>query len=440
MNVTIIGSGYVGLTSGACFAEMGNKVVCVDVDKNKVNDLKKGIIPIFEPGLENLVSKNLNKTLFFSSEFENSINSSDIIFIAVGTPMSEDGSADLKYVKEVAKEIGKNLQKDIIIVNKSTVPVGTADIVKGIIKKELALRNVDFDFFVVSNPEFLKEGTAITDFMKPDRVVIGADSEKAFKKMEQLYSPFFRTHDRFIRMDIRSAEMTKYAANTMLATKISFINEIANICEKVGADVNKVRIGIGSDSRIGYNFIYPGTGYGGACFPKDVRALNKIALENGYKTQLISSVEKVNNEQRLIIARKVVNRFGDDLSDMVFTIWGLAFKPGTDDVREAPAIYVIKELIKKGAKINAYDPKAMKNTKDVYLNNVEGISYFKSKYEALNNSNGLILMTEWKEFRSPDFEEIKKLLIEPIVFDGRNQYSVFNLEEKGFEYYQIGKQ
>lgn len=439
MKITVVGSGYVGLTTGACFSEMGNKVVCVDVNKEKVAALNKGIIPIFEPGLENLILKNLSKNIFFDIDFKKSIVDSEMIFIAVGTPMKEDGNVELKYVKEVARQIGQHLQKETIIINKSTVPIGTADLVKEIIQKELNTRNTKIDFHVVSNPEFLKEGTAIADFMKPDRVVIGADNPFAFKKMEQLYSPFFRTHDRFIRMDIRSAEMTKYAANTMLATKISFINEIAIICEKVGADVNKVRLGIGSDSRIGYKFLYPGAGYGGSCFPKDVKALHKIAEEHGYQTKLIASVEAVNEAQKLIISDKIIKRFGTNLKGKTFAIWGLSFKPGTDDVREAPAIYVIKALLAKGAKVKAYDPKATATASKLFVNNTDTVSFYNSKYQILDNCDALILMTEWKEFRSPDFEEIKLKLKVPIIFDGRNQYNVFNLKEQGFEYYQIGK-
>ncbi|MGB0879650.1 MAG: UDP-glucose dehydrogenase family protein [Polaribacter sp.] len=440
MNIAVIGSGYVGLVSGTCFAEMGNQVTCVDIDSLKIEKLTQGIIPIFEPGLEAMVLKNLtNNTLTFTTNLSDAISKATIVFIAVGTPMGDDGSADLQYVLAVAKSIGKSMHKELIVVDKSTVPVGTADKVKATIQSELEKRGLAIKFHVVSNPEFLKEGVAINDFMKPDRVVIGADSEYAFDKMKQLYSPFFRTHDRFITMDIRSAEMTKYAANTMLATKISFMNEIANICERVGADANQVRIGIGSDKRIGYSFIYPGAGYGGSCFPKDVKALRKIAEENNYEAKLITSVEAVNDAQKLVIAKKIVKRFGEDLSTFTFALWGLAFKPGTDDMREAPAIYVIKELVKRGAKIKAYDPKAMEEAKTFYLKDVENIEYFESKYEVLKNSDALILLTEWKEFRSPDFEEIKSQLKNPIIFDGRNQYNAFNLEEKGFEYYQIGK-
>jgi len=440
MNITVIGSGYVGLVSGTCFAEMGNKVTCVDIDPAKIEKLNNGIVPIFEPGLDALILNNLkNKNLFFTTQLEAALQNSEIAFIAVGTPMGDDGSADLQYVLAVAKSIGQLMQKRLIVVDKSTVPVGTSDEVKAIIQKELGLRGVDIEFDVVSNPEFLKEGAAIDDFMKPDRVVVGADSEYAFKKMKELYSSFFRSHDRFITMDLRSAEMTKYAANAMLATKISFINEIANICEKVGADANQVRIGIGSDQRIGYSFIYPGLGYGGSCFTKDLKALTKTSKENGYTAQLITAVEQVNDTQKLVIARKIVKRFGDDLSGFTFGIWGLAFKPGTDDMREAPAIYVIKELVKRGAQIKAYDPKAIEEAKEHYLKGVQNITYADSKYDVLKDSNALVLITEWKEFRLPDFEIIKTQLKTPIIFDGRNQYNTSNLEEKGIEYYQIGK-
>ena len=440
MNIVVIGSGYVGLVSGTCFSEMGNKVTCVDIDKKKIDKLNKGVIPIFEPGLESMVLKNIeHKNLFFTTDLSAAIQDAKIVFIAVGTPMGDDGSADLQYVLAVAKSIGAKMQQRLVVVDKSTVPIGTADKVKATIQQELDSRATQIEFDVVSNPEFLKEGAAIADFMKPDRVVIGSDSEYATEKMKQLYHPFCMSHDRFIAMDVRSAEMTKYAANAMLATKISFMNEIANICEKVGADANQVRIGIGSDARIGYNFIYPGAGYGGSCFPKDVKALNKIAEEHGHKAELIQSVEKVNDAQKLVIARKIVKRFGEDLSGKTFGLWGLAFKPGTDDMREAPAIYVVKELVKRGARIQAYDPKAMAEAQECYLKDVENIFYVNSKYDVLKEADALVLLTEWKEFRSPDFEEIKTQLKSPIVFDGRNQYNAFNLEEKGFEYYQIGK-
>ena len=440
MKITIVGSGYVGLVSGACFAEMGNKVTCVDIDDKKIENLKKGIIPIFEPGLEAMVLRNLkNKNIFFTSNLANAIQDAQIVFIAVGTPMGDDGSADLQYVLAVAKSIGESMTKELVVVDKSTVPIGTADKVRTTIQNELDKRELQINFHVVSNPEFLKEGAAIDDFMKPDRVVIGADSAYAFDVMKQLYSPFFRTHDRFITMDIRSAEMTKYAANAMLATKISFMNEIANICERVGADANLVRIGIGSDKRIGYHFIYPGVGYGGACFPKDIKALQKVAEAHHYQPKIIKAVEQVNNEQKFVIAQKIIKRFGEDLKGFTFGLWGLAFKPGTDDMREAPAIYVVKELTKRGAKIKAYDPKAIEEAKEFYLKDVKGIRYYDSKYEVLKEANALILLTEWKEFRSPDFQEVKQQLTNPIIFDGRNQYNAFHLEQKGFEYYQIGK-
>ena len=440
MKIAIIGTGYVGLVSGACFSEMGNEVTCVDIDLEKVEKLKKGIIPIYEPGLEQIVRKNIdNQNLFFTTGLSEAIKDSEIVFIAVGTPMGEDGFADLQYVLNVAKSIGQTIDKRIIIVNKSTVPIGTADKVKDTIQEELDNRKVELEYDVVSNPEFLKEGAAINDFMKPDRVVIGAENEFAIEKMKQLYAPFCMSRDRFISMDVRSAEMTKYAANAMLATKISFMNEIANICEKVGADVNQVRIGIGSDSRIGYSFIYPGSGYGGSCFPKDIKALKKIAESNNYEAKLISAVEEVNDAQKMIIANKVINRFGEDLEGRVFGIWGLAFKPGTDDMREAPSIYVIKELVKRGAKIQAYDPKAIEEAQTFYLKGIGGVSYVNSKYQALDNADAMILMTEWKEFRSPDFDEIKSQLKSPIIFDGRNQYIAYEIEKKGFEYYRIGK-
>ena len=439
MKLVVIGSGYVGLVSGTCFSEMGNKVTCVDIDSTKIEKLNKGIIPIYEPGLEAMVLKNVaSENLFFTTDLPKAISTAEIIFIAVGTPMGDDGSADLQYVLAVAASIGKAMQKRLIIVDKSTVPIGTADKVKAAIQKELDARGVSIEFDVVSNPEFLKEGAAIIDFMKPDRVVIGAESEYAIEKMKELYHPFCMSHDRFIAMDVRSAEMTKYAANAMLATKISFMNEIANICERVGADANQVRIGIGSDARIGYSFIYPGAGYGGSCFPKDVKALKKIAEAHNYQAKIITSVEEVNDAQKLVIAQKIVKRFGEDLTGKTFGIWGLAFKPGTDDMREAPAIYIIKELIQRGAKVQAYDPKAMTEAKEFYLKELD-VTYVNSKYDALKNADAMVLLTEWKEFRSPDFEEIKTLLKAPIIFDGRNQYNAFNLKEKGFEYYQIGK-
>jgi UDPglucose 6-dehydrogenase len=440
MKIVVIGTGYVGLVSGACFSEMGNHVTCLDIDTDKIAKLNKGIIPIYEPGLQSIVQKNVAAgNLFFSTAMKDEIHSADIVFIAVGTPMGEDGSADLQYVLKVAKSIGQHIQQPIIIVNKSTVPVGTADKVREAIEHELIKRNISVDFEVVSNPEFLKEGAAINDFMKPDRVIIGTDNKEVIKKLKRLYAPFCMSHERFITMDVRSAEMTKYAANAMLATRISFMNEIANICEKVGADANQVRIGIGSDNRIGYSFIYPGCGYGGSCFPKDVRALQKTAQDYGMEAMLISSVERVNNLQKGVISQKIISKFGKDLSGLTFAIWGLSFKPGTDDMREAPSLFVSDELNKRGASFKVYDPKAMQEAKSHYLNTMEHVEYVGNKYQALMGADALVLLTEWKEFRSPEFDRIKELLKNPIIFDGRNQYHMFGLEEKGFEYYQIGK-
>ena len=441
MNLTVIGTGYVGLVSGTCFAEMGNKVHCIDIDQQKIDHLKNGIIPIYEPGLEAMVKRNVeNNSLHFSTDLAAQLPTTNITFIAVGTPMGEDGAADLQYVLQVAKSIGTHMTKPLIIVDKSTVPVGTADKVRNAIQEALDLRGEKINFSVVSNPEFLKEGDAIADFMKPDRVVIGAEDPEACEVMRKLYIPFFRSSmDRLITMDVRSAEMTKYVANAMLATKISFMNEVANICELVGADVNKVRIGIGSDSRIGYSFIYPGSGYGGSCFPKDVKALKKTALENGYDARLIGAVEAVNESQKMVIAKKVVTRFGEDLSGKTFAVWGLAFKPETDDMREAPAIYIIKDLVKRGAKIQAFDPKAMGEAQHFYLKDTPNVKYTSNKYEALENAHAMILLTEWKTFRAPDFDAIKTVLKDPIVFDGRNQYSDIEMQKRGFEYYQIGK-
>jgi len=441
MNLTVIGTGYVGLVSGTCFAEMGNTVTCIDVDENKIENLKNGIIPIYEPGLEPMVKRNIdNNTLLFSTKLKDNLHECDVAFIAVGTPMGEDGSADLKYVLQVAKEIGSHMTTPLIVVDKSTVPVGTADKVRKTIDAELKNRGVEIEFHVVSNPEFLKEGDAINDFLKPDRVVVGSDDERATSIMRNLYAPFFRSSmDRLITMDVRSAEMTKYVANAMLATKISFMNEISNICELVDADVNKVRIGIGSDSRIGYSFIYPGSGYGGSCFPKDVKALKRTAEEHGYQPELIKAVEDVNDRQKFVIAKKVVEKYGEDLSGMTFAVWGLSFKPGTDDMREAPAIYIINELTKRGGTINAYDPKAMDEAKHFYLKDTPNINYHSAKYAALEGSDAMILLTEWKEFRAPDFGELKKLLKTPVIFDGRNQYDDEKLKSLGFEYFQIGK-
>ena len=438
MNITMVGTGYVGLVTGTCFAEMGNSVTCVDIDEKKIEDLKNGIIPIYEPGLESMVKKNYEaKTLKFTTDIKEALKKCEAVFIAVGTPMGEDGSADLQYVLAVAKDIGKYMQNYLVVVDKSTVPVGTADKVEETIKEELKKRGVEIEFDVVSNPEFLKEGAAISDFMKPDRVVIGAKSSRAMETMKELYRPFTLNHERFIGMDVKSAELTKYAANAMLATKISFMNEMSQIAKNVGADINMVRHGIGSDKRIGYSFIYPGCGYGGSCFPKDVNALVRIAENCGYEPKIIPAVEEVNAVQKLEIVKMVTKKFGEDLTGKSFGIWGLSFKPETDDMREAPSIVIIKELIKRGAKISAYDPKAMDDAKSFWLKDVK-VEYKESKYDVLNGSDAMILITEWKEFRSPDFEEIKKRLKEPVVFDGRNQYDKKRLKEIGFEYYQIG--
>ncbi len=439
MKISVIGTGYVGLVSGTCFAQMGNSVTCVDIDETKIEKLKQGIIPIYEPGLEDMVIENYKKgTLGFTTDVKNAIENSLITFIAVGTPMGEDGSADLQYVLAVAKSIGQHMQKYMVVVDKSTVPVGTADKVKATIQAELDIRGVNIDFDVVSNPEFLKEGAAIDDFMKPDRVVIGADNDKAMQIMHDLYAPFMKTRDRFIGMDIKSAEMTKYAANAMLATKISFMNEMSNICERVGADINKVRNGIGSDSRIGYSFIYPGCGYGGSCFPKDVQALAKTSKDLGYTPRILDAVEAVNYDQKTVIANKVIKRFGENLKGKTFAVWGLAFKPETDDMREASSITIINELTKCGAKVVAYDPKARNEAESYYLKDNANVSYVNSKYEVLSHADALILITEWQEFRSPDFDEIKKLLKNAIFFDGRNQFAKERMAEMGFEYIQIG--
>lgn len=439
MKIAVIGVGYVGLVTGACFAEMGNDVICVDTDSHKIENLNNGIIPIYEMGLEDIVKRNYNdKRLRFVTDIKSALEESKICFIAVGTPMGEDGSADLHYVLSVAESIGKYMQKHIYVVDKSTVPVGTADKVRNTIQSELNKRKSDLKFDVISNPEFLKEGSAIYDCMKPDRVVIGTDNNKALNIMKELYKPFVKNTERFISMDIRSAEMTKYAANSMLATKISFINEMSNICEKVGANINKVRLGIGSDSRIGYSFIHPGCGYGGSCFPKDVEALIKTAESYGYDALMLKSVEQVNDKQKLVIVKKVIDRFGQDLHDKVFAVWGLAFKPETDDMRQSSAITIINELTNRGAFIKAYDPKAMLAAQECYLKDNKNIEYVDSKYTALKQADALILITEWKEFRCPDFDEISKRLTNKVIFDGRNQYDKDILTDLGFEYYQIG--
>ena len=432
MNITVVGTGYVGLVAGACLADMGNTVICVDNNKEKIEQLKTGVIPIYEPGLEELVNANVKENrLLFSTDLDSSVKNSLVCFIAVGTPQGEDGSADLQYVFNVAESIAKSMNGYKVIVDKSTVPVGTADKVTEIIKT-----NTNHPFAVVSNPEFLKQGNAVDDFLKPDRVIIGSNSDKATAIMQEIYSPFFRTGNRVIVMDVRSAEMTKYASNSFLATKISFMNEIANLCEKLGADAEMVRVGMSTDSRIGNKFLFPGLGYGGSCFPKDVKALIKTGSENNCEMSIIKAADKVNKEQRKIFVQKIIDRFGLDLSDLTFAVWGLAFKPKTNDMREAPAITIINELLLKGAKIKAFDPKAMPLAQTIFGNKIE---YCNNSYDAIDNADCLLLLTEWNEFRRPDFEKILELMNKPIIFDGRNQYDKYRLQEKGIEYYQIGR-
>lgn len=438
MNIAIVGTGYVGLVSGACFAETGATVTCVDVDENKIEALKKGIIPIYEPGLDELVVKNVRAgRLKFSTCLPDIINEQEIVFTAVGTPPDEDGSADLKYVLQVAKTIGENLNRYLVVVTKSTVPVGTSRKVYTAIKKELDKRGVDVQFDVASNPEFLKEGNAIKDFMSPDRVVIGVESERAKKILTKLYKPFLINNFRVIFMDIPSAEMTKYAANSMLATRISFMNDIANLCELVGADVNKVRAGIGSDTRIGRKFLYAGCGYGGSCFPKDVKALIKTADDNGYSLEVLKAVERVNERQKGVMFEKLKRSFnGESLAGKKIALWGLAFKPETDDMRESTALVVMKKLIDEGCIVTAYDPEAMKECKRIMG---DSIIYCNDMYEAVNGADALLLLTEWKEFRLPDWEAIGRSMNRKLVLDGRNIYDKEDLNEHGFEYHCIGK-
>ncbi len=439
MKIAVIGTGYVGLVSGTCFAEMGNQVWCVDVDEKKIFMLKNGEIPIYEPGLKEMVAENYRHGhLHFTTSIEEAMQYVNVCFIAVGTPMKEDGSADLSYVESAARNIGKYMTRHMYVVDKSTVPVGTANRVHGWVQHELDCRKSDLTFDVISNPEFLKEGAAINDCMKPDRIVIGVDSEDALDVMKELYQAYVKSTENFIVMDIASAEMTKYTANAMLATKISFMNEISNICERVGADVNKVRRGIGTDSRIGTSFIYPGCGYGGSCFPKDVQALIRTSREQDYEPKILKAVESVNEAQKMVLPKKIVKCFGEDLTGRRFAVWGLSFKPGTDDMRESPSVPIIKELIRLGASVTAYDPKAENEAKTRYLKDIPGISYVNAKYDALKNADALVLITEWKEFRQPDFEEIVKLLKRPIIFDGRNQYDEKRLKKYGLEYHQIG--
>lgn len=439
MKIAVVGTGYVGLVTGTCFSEMGNRVWCVDVDEKKIETLKEGIIPIYEPGLSEMVKKNRKLGhLHFTTSLPEALQEANICFIAVGTPMDEDGSADLQYVEAVAREIGQYMVRHMYVVDKSTVPVGTAKRVRELIQQELDKRGSDLTFDVISNPEFLKEGAAVSDCMRPDRVVIGADNEDAADLMRELYRTYVKNTEHFILMDVASAEMTKYTANAMLATKISFMNEIANICERVGADVNKVRLGIGSDSRIGYSFIYPGCGYGGSCFPKDVQALIKTSGDYDYQPKILEAVEAVNQRQKQVLFEKIQRRFGEDLAGKRFAVWGLSFKPDTDDMREAPAITLIRALLSAGAEVSTYDPKAMEEAKLHWLSDVSGVFYADSKYEAVKGADALVLVTEWKEFRQPDFDEIIKLLKQPVIFDGRNQYDKKRMKKLGIEYHQIG--
>jgi UDPglucose 6-dehydrogenase len=436
MKVLVAGSGYVGLVTGACFSEVGIEVVCIDIDQHKIDNLKKGIIPIYEPGLEDMITRNMQKKrLSFSTSLANEVNSSDVVFISVGTPPDEDGSADLKHVLAVARECGRNMNDYKLIVTKSTVPVGTSQKVKEVVQEELNKRGVEVDFDVASNPEFLKEGAAIEDFLKPDRIVIGTESSRSEKLLSKLYKPFTLNGHPIIFMDIVSAEMTKYVANSMLATKISFINDIANLCEIVGADVNNVRKGIGSDSRIGTKFIYPGIGYGGSCFPKDVKALIKTANDNNYELQILKAVEAVNHSQKSVLFDKILSHFNGNLKGRNIAVWGLSFKPKTDDMREAPSLEIIKKLIATGAKVNAYDPVAMEEAKHHFG---ESITYCPDQYDALIDADCLAVLTEWPEFRIPNFNIVQRLMKNLNIFDGRNIYSKEEMEVLGFNYECIG--
>lgn len=436
MKIAVVGTGYVGLVTGTCFAEVGIEVTCIDIDEKKIEGLKNGIMPIYEPGLETMVTKNYEKgRLNFSTNLAESIKGCEAAFIAVGTPPGEDGSADLQYVLAVATEIGKNMSDYMVVVTKSTVPVGTAQKVKGAVQASLDSRGSSLEFDIASNPEFLKEGAAIQDFLKPDRIVVGVESDRAEGTMKKLYKPFLLNGHPTIFMDVPSAEMTKYAANSMLATKISFMNDIANLCEIMGANVNMVRKGIGSDNRIGNKFIYPGVGYGGSCFPKDVKALIKTAEENGYSMSVLKAVEDVNERQKSVMVNKVESHFGKDLSGLTFAVWGLSFKPKTDDMREAPSIVIINSLLKAGAKVKAYDPIAMEEAKHDLK---DTITYSKDGYDALIDADALLLVTEWPEFRIPNFEVMERLMNQKVVFDGRNIYDQGELKALGFDYYGIG--
>jgi len=436
MKIIIVGTGYVGLVTGTCFAEVGIDVTCVDIDERKIKMLEEGKVPIYEPGLNAMLERNIAKgKLKFTTNLEKVLDDAEVVFIAVGTPSEEDGSADLKYVLEVAKTVGRNMKNYMLVVTKSTVPVGTAKKVRETIEVELKNRNLNINFDVASNPEFLKEGDAILDFMKPDRIVIGVESEKAEEIMSKLYKPFTLNGHPVIFMDVSSAEMTKYAANSMLATRISFMNDIANLCEIIGADVNKVRKGIGSDSRIGNKFLYPGVGYGGSCFPKDVKALIKTAQENGYPLRILKSVEDVNEDQKSVLFNKVMKHFNGDIKGKTIALWGLSFKPNTDDMREAPSIVLIEKFNNEGCKIKAYDPAAMK---EAYRRIGDTIEYAKDSYDALLDADCLVLVTEWNEFRFPNWNVVKNLLKNPLVFDGRNIYDKEELVNKGFLYFGIG--
>jgi UDPglucose 6-dehydrogenase len=440
MNILVVGTGYVGLVSGACFAEMGHNVICLDIDSEKIKNLKNGKIPIYEPGLEEVVQRNIAaKRLEFTTEYKTGVENSTACFLALPTPSSEDGSADLSYIEMAAKEIALYMNDYKVIVNKSTVPVGSAFRVKEIIQKELSSQNKEIEFDVVSNPEFLKEGSAISDCLKPDRIVIGTDSQRAKKAMYEIYSAFTINHDCIIDMDILSSEMTKYAANAMLATRISFMNEISQICKRVGADVNNVRKGIGSDSRIGYSFLYAGIGYGGSCFPKDVKALIQTSKEVGYEPKLLNSVEEVNKHQKNELANTISKYFEKDggVSNKTIAIWGLSFKPDTDDMREAPSLVIIKKLIEKGAKVKLFDPVAMENAKKM-IDDHENITWCKDEFDAAHDADAIALLTEWKQFRLVNFSPIKKKMKQSVLFDGRNQYLEKEMKDKGFDYIGIG--
>lgn len=437
MKIAIVGTGYVGLVSGTCFAEIGVDVTCVDTNSEKIESLQKGIIPIYENGLEEMVLRNMKaKRLKFTTSLESCLDDVEVIFSAVGTPPDEDGSADLKYVLEVARTIGRNMKQYKLVVTKSTVPVGTAPKVRAVIQEELDKRGVKIDFDVASNPEFLKEGNAISDFMSPDRVVVGVESARAEKLMSKLYKPFLLNNFRVIFMDVPSAEMTKYAANAMLATRISFMNDVANLCEIVGADVNMVRKGIGSDGRIGNRFLYAGIGYGGSCFPKDIKALIKTAKSNGYRMRILEAVEEVNEEQKSILFRKLDDYFKGDLKGKRIAMWGLAFKPETDDMREAPSLVLIDKLLASGCEVYVYDPVSMEETRRRLGNTVH---YAKDIYDAVVDADALLLVTEWKEFRMPSWSAVKKLMATPLILDGRNIYDVKELEENGFVYHCVGR-